>query len=151
VLPPRRPDERKTAMSNSQTGRAMRLTGGCLCGAIRYQALGAPFHQTVCHCSMCRRSAGAPMVAWFSVEPANFAITAGQPSQYRSSERAVRSCCPTCGTQLTFKHDGLDEIDVTVCSLDDAAAVAPNDHTYVSSQLPWVHLNDGLPRYDEAR
>ena len=127
------------------------LTGGCLCGAIRYVARGAPFHQTVCHCSLCRRSAGAPMVAWFSVRPEDFAITAGQPSRYRSSAQAVRSCCPTCGTQLTFKHDGLDEIDVTICSLDDPAALVPADHTYVSSQLPWIHLDDGLPRYDAER
>jgi hypothetical protein len=138
-------------MSSPQPAGVSGLTGGCLCGAIRYEARGPLFHQTVCHCSICRRSAGAPMVAWFSVKLADFAITAGQPSQYRSSARAVRSCCPTCGTQLTFKYDGLEEIDVTVCSLDDPAAVAPHDHTYVSSQLPWVHLDDGLPRYDEAR
>jgi len=56
-----------------------------------------------------------------------------------------------CGTQLTFKHDTLDEIDVTVCSLDDPAALAPRDHTYVSSQLPWIVLADGLHRYQEAR
>jgi hypothetical protein len=138
-------------MPNLQSSGARALTGGCLCGAIRYEARGAPFHRTVCHCSMCRRSTGAPMVAWFSVKLADFAITAGQPSHYRSSAQAVRSCCPTCGTQLTFKYDGLAEIDVTVGSLDDPAAVAPNDHTYVSSQLPWVKLDDGLPQYDEAR
>lgn len=127
------------------------LTGGCLCGAIRYEARGTPFQQTICHCSICRRSAGAPMVAWFSVKVADFEITAGQPSHYRSSAKAVRSCCPACGTQLTFKDDALEEIDVTVCSLDDPAAVAPCDHTYASSQLPWVRLADGLPRFDEAR
>ena len=81
------------------------LTGGCLCGAIRYEVRGAPYHRTVCHCSICRRSAGAPMVAWFSVKLADFAFTAGQPASYRSSAKAQRSCCPTCGTQLTFKLD----------------------------------------------
>jgi hypothetical protein len=138
-------------MPNPQPASATALTGGCLCGAIRYEARGAPFHRTVCHCSMCRRSAGAPMVAWFSVKPADFSVTAGRPSHYRSSAQAVRSCCPTCGTQLTYKHDDLDEIDVTVCSLDHPAAVPPNDHTFVSSRLPWVHLDDGLPQYNEAR
>jgi hypothetical protein len=142
---------KELSMSSPQPAGVSGLTGGCLCGAIRYEAHGPLFHQTVCHCSICRRSAGAPMVAWFSMKLADFAITAGQPSHYRSSARAVRSCCPTCGTQLTFKYDGLEEIDVTVCSLDDPAAVAPHDHTYVSSQLPWVRLDDGLPRHDEAR
>lgn len=127
------------------------LTGGCLCGAIRYEARGAPYHRTVCHCSICRRSAGAPMVAWFSVKPADFAFTKGQPSTYRSSAKAQRSCCPLCGTQLTFKVDALDEIDVTVCSLDQPEAVPPQDHTFAGSQLGWVHLDDGLPRHTQAR
>ena len=127
------------------------LAGGCLCGAIRYEARGAAYHRTVCHCSICRRSAGAPMVAWFSVKLADFAFTAGQPASYRSSNKAQRSCCPTCGTQLTFKLDAEDEIDVTICSLDDPEAVPPDDHTYVASQLGWVHLDDGLPRHPQAR
>ncbi|HXD39059.1 MAG TPA: GFA family protein [Ramlibacter sp.] len=138
-------------MSNPQPAAASGLTGGCLCGAVRYEARGAPFHRTVCHCSICRRSTGAPMVAWFSVKLADFTITAGLPRHYRSSNQAVRSCCPACGTQLTFKYDGLQEIDVTVGSLDDPAAVPPEDHTYVSSQLPWVRLADGLPRHLQAR
>jgi hypothetical protein len=127
------------------------LTGGCLCGAVRYEARGAPYHRTVCHCSICRRSTGAPMVAWFSVKLADFAFTAGQPSTYRSSAKAQRGCCPTCGTQLTFKLDAEEEIDVTVGSLDDPEAVPPQDHTFVSSQLSWVHLDDGLRRHSQAR
>ena len=123
----------------NNAAEASGLRGGCLCGAIRYEARGAAYHRTVCHCSICRRSAGAPMVAWFSVKLADFAFTAGQPASYRSSDKAQRSCCPACGTQLTFKLDAEDEIDVTVCSLDDPEAVPPDDHTYVASQLGWVH------------
>jgi hypothetical protein len=131
--------------------QSVRLTGGCLCGAIRYEVRGAPFHQTVCHCSICRRSSGAPMVAWFSVKPEDFTITAGQPSSYRSSARGERSHCPKCGTQLTFKLDGLPEIDVTVCSLEDPEAVPPHDHTYVGTRLSWLQLADGLPQFMQAR
>jgi hypothetical protein len=138
-------------MSNPQLRGARGLTGGCLCGAVRYEARGAPFHPTVCHCSICRRSAGAPMVAWFTVKPADFAFTSGQPSTYRSSAKGQRTHCATCGTQLTFKLDALDEIDVTAGSLDDPEAVPPHDHTYTSTQLSWLHLDDGLPRYTEAR
>src|SRR5688572_14530660 len=119
----------------NSAAEASSLRGGCLCGAIRYEARGAAYQRTVCHCSICRRSAGAPMVAWFSVKLGDFAFTAGQPASYRSSDKAQRSCCPACGTQLTFKLDAADEIDVTVCSLDDPEAVPPDDHIYVSSQL----------------
>lgn len=127
------------------------LTGGCLCGAVRYEARGTPYQRTVCHCSICRRSAGAPMVAWFSAKLTDFSFTAGQPAIYRSSAKARRGFCPACGTQLTFKLDALDEIDVTVASLDHPEAVPPEDHTFVASQLGWVHLDDGLPRHAQAR
>ncbi len=91
------------------------------------------------------------MVAWFTVKLAEFAFIGGRPSTYRSSARAQRTCCPSCGTQLTFKRDDLDEIDVTVCSLDAPGQLPPRDHTYVSSQLRWVRLADDLPRYSQAR
>jgi hypothetical protein len=128
------------------------LKGGCFCGAIRYQAAGAPFHQTSCHCSMCRRAAGAPLVAWFSVPRSSFRFVQGAPTRYRSSAKATRSFCPRCGTQLTFEGDATpDELDVTTCSLDDPERVPPADHVYTSTRLAWVKLADGLPEYTEGR
>lgn len=128
------------------------LKGGCFCGAIRYEAGGTPFDETVCHCSICRRTAGAPFVAWFSVLPSEFRFLQGTPARYRSSDKATRTFCPRCGTQLTFQHDDrLEEIDVTTCSLDDPELVRPRDHSRISSKLGWVKLGDGLPEYREAR
>lgn len=54
-------------MSASAKG-ALWLEGGCLCGAVRYRVTGKPYHVTHCHCSMCRRASGAPLVTWFSVK-----------------------------------------------------------------------------------
>src|SRR5689334_23742197 len=128
------------------------LTGGCLCGATRYEAGGKPFHLTNCHCSMCRRACGAPMVAWFSVPRTELEWLNAAPASYRSSDQAVRSFCPRCGAQLTFASDAHpDEIDITTCSLDDPELLPPEDHTRVSSRLSWVKLDDGLPQYLEAR
>lgn len=127
------------------------LTGGCFCGRVRYEAQGEPFNQTICHCTMCRRSAGAPLVAWFSVPRSDFRLV-GEPVRFRSSERATRSFCPRCGTQLTFELDAAqDEIDITTASLDEPERVAPADHTYASSRLPWVKLSDGLPQFPQHR
>ena len=53
------------------------MTGGCFCGFVRYRADGAPFDETNCHCTICRRTSGAPFVAWFSVARADFAFIAG--------------------------------------------------------------------------
>jgi hypothetical protein len=128
------------------------LHGGCFCGYVRYEASGIPFCETNCHCSICRRSSGAPFVAWFSVQRAAFLFTAGEPASIRSSEHATRTFCPRCGTPLTFASDSApEEVDVTQCSLDQPEAVPPKDHTYVRSKLPWVTLCDDLPTYPAQR
>jgi hypothetical protein len=127
------------------------LTGGCFCGRVRYEARGPAFNRTYCHCSICRRTSGAPFVAWFSVARSQLRF-AGEPARFRSSEKATRSFCPECGTQLAFELDGArDEIDLTTCSLDDPNRMAPTDHTRVSSKLEWVKLGDGLPQFRESR
>ena len=127
------------------------LTGRCFCGAISYAA-AAPYHRTLCHCSMCRRSAGAPCVAWFSLARADFRLLQGVPKRFRSSAWATRTFCPDCGTPLTFEADATpDELDVTTCSLDDPARLPPQDHTFVEAQLPWLLLADGLSRHARTR
>jgi hypothetical protein len=129
----------------------MVVSGGCYCGHVRYETMGSPFHETVCHCSICRRMSGAPMVGWFSVSRTQFRFVQGEPTQFRSP-KAVRSFCPRCGTQLTFAADDFpDEIDVTIASLDDPNALPPRDHSYVGTKLRWVKLNDGLPEFRESR
>lgn len=128
------------------------LKGGCFCGCIRYEAGGNPFHQTNCHCSICRRTAGAPFVTWFSVRRSEFRFVQGTPTRFRSTPKGMRSFCPGCGTQLTFEHDDAsNEIDITTCSLDDPERVPPGDHTRLSSKLGWINLADCLPAFREAR
>ena len=128
------------------------LTGGCLCGDIRYEAGAGAMHQSACHCSMCRRASGAPFVAWFSVPRANFRWLQGQPATYVSSEHGKRSFCPRCGTQLMFEDDRYaDEVDLTTCSLDEPGRFAPQSHIYTATQVEWVKLADGLPRYAGSR
>ena len=128
------------------------LRGGCFCGDIRYEAGGTPFNETNCHCSICRRTTGAPFVTWFSVERSQFRFVAGTPALFNSTDKGARHFCPRCGTQLTFEHrDAPGEVDVTTASLDDPESVPPRDHTRTSSRLAWVKLADDLPLYPEAR
>ena len=128
------------------------LKGGCFCGKVRYEAAGTPFHAGNCHCSMCRRTTGAPFVAWFTVRRGDFRFVAGTPTRFRSSAHATRSFCPACGTQLAFESDLYpDETDVTTCSLDEPERVPPEAHTHTSSRLGWIHLDDGLPEHRESR
>jgi hypothetical protein len=128
------------------------LPGGCFCGYLRYEAAGRPFNETCCHCSMCRRSTGAPFVAWFSVRRTDFRLVAGEPTRLRSSAHGTRSFCPRCGTHIIFQSERWpDEIDVNVASLDNPGAIAPKDHIYTSSKLDWLRLCDGLPEFREGR
>jgi hypothetical protein len=128
------------------------LKGGCFCGLIRYEASGAPFHETNCHCAICRRTTGAAFVTWFSVAPSAFRFVAGEPARFNSTAKGTRSFCPRCGTQLTFEHaDSGEEMGVTTCSLDAPEQVPPRDHTWTRSKLAWIALADGLPEHRENR
>jgi hypothetical protein len=128
-----------------------RLSGGCECGAVRYEVAGQPYHRTLCHCATCRRTSGAPMVGWFSVRADEFRLAGDEPRRHRSSAEAERSFCGRCGTPLTFRRDGFDEIDVTICSLDDAELVPPDDQTFARSMLRWTGTAHLLPKHAGLR
>src|SRR5437867_2269294 len=83
------------------------------------EATGQPYNVTHCHCLDCRRSSGAPF------RRSDFRFTAGQARELQWAGR-LRSFCPYCGTPLTFiAGPAADEVDVTVCSFDHAAAITP--------------------------
>jgi hypothetical protein len=100
---------------------------------------------------MCRRAAGAPAVAWFSVRRSGLRF-AGVPADYESSPGVRRQFCPRCGTQLTFSDTrSPNEIDITTASLDDPEQLPPEDHTFSQNRLHWMHLDEQLPRYLRTR
>jgi hypothetical protein len=123
-------------------------TGSCFCGTVLFAARGEPIAVALCHCSMCRRSAGAPVVAWAMWALADFEVVAGKPAVHASSPGVERSFCGACGTQLTFTADFMPGlVDVTVASFDDAAALAPQMHIWDAARLPWLATADALPRH----
>ena len=130
----------------------MDLSGGCFCGALRYQVAGPVVNATTCHCQSCRRVAGAPAVSWFTVRRDAVRWPAGAPLEFQSSPGVMRSFCAACGTPIGYRSDDApDEIDLTVCSLDAPAALAPRDHTQTADKLPWDVIGDGLPQYPHSR
>src|SRR5204863_4725048 len=64
--------------------------GHCLCGAIQYETAATPTLECICHCTMCRRAAGSPMVGWFTVPRGTFRVLSGTPARYQSSPHAAR-------------------------------------------------------------
>jgi hypothetical protein len=122
------------------------LTGGCQCGAVRY-ALHAPLEKPhYCHCRMCQRATGNLFAALVGVPKDMLEWTHGQPSFYASSTIAARGFCAQCGTPLSFAYREASRIYVTIGSLDQPARAQPIVHYGVESQLPWLRIDDALPR-----
>jgi heme-degrading monooxygenase HmoA len=126
--------------------------GGCFCGNVRYRAVGRPKDSSICHCSICRRTSGAPMVGWTTFETSELSWLKAEPRRFSSSDKADRSFCSECGTALTFvlKHRP-ERTDVTLASLDHPERLAPLDHIHTSSRIPWVRLADGVPTFPGER
>lgn len=130
----------------------MELTGGCFCGAIKYRVEGEPRHVTHCHCRHCRRTGASAFVTWAEFNAKDFTLSKGSPGRYVTRPKVVRTFCTRCGTQLTFQsQERQNEIDVTVGSLDAPDRITPQDHTWSDRMLPWIRLDDGLPRYPQRR
>jgi hypothetical protein len=126
--------------------------GGCLCGRVRYQASGEGTNPCFCHCTSCRRAIGAPMVPWVTFAARSFTMVQGQLAQYHSSPGVTRGFCAACGTSMTYRRDDRsDEIDVTVSSLDDPAALVPETHIWVEDKLPWVAIADGRAQFARSQ
>ena len=85
----------------------MRITGGCHCGAIRYEVQGDLIVHALCHCADCRRHAGAPMVSWAMYAEDAVKVTQGEPKIYASSEHGRRHFCANCGTGLFYINQNM--------------------------------------------
>jgi len=125
--------------------------GGCLCGAVRFTATGDAGHVNLCHCRMCRKAGGAPVVAWATFPSAQVAFST-PPRWHKSSEAAERAFCPTCGSALAWREfANQGEIDLTVGTFDDADDLKPADHLWMDASIRWLKIDDHLPRYHTTR
>jgi hypothetical protein len=129
------------------------VTGGCLCGAVRYEArafLGMAYY---CHCTICQKTTGAPFEIGVLVKAGTLRFTGGTPSYFQSSSFGKRGFCPSCGSRLLWAAIGSADdwqTNVAACSLDSPGDVRPSCHTYTDTKLPWLEIADDLPRHPEA-
>ncbi len=126
--------------------------GGCLCGALRFEVSAAPVLVEICHCNMCRKATGAPVMAWAGVPRDGFRWLQGEPAGFASSPGVTRSFCGRCGTSLTHFSERFDrEIYVSLAALDDPEALPPEVHIWTSDDLSWFETADALPRCKKSR
>ena len=127
------------------------LSGGCLCGAVRYRARGEIKGVNNCYRGMCRKSSGAGFTTFVGFATTDVEFSGEPTVAYRSSEIAVRGFCGRCGSPVTFVYDAEpDEIWFSVGSLDDAEAVRPRANWYLPDKLSWVDADESLPRFDDV-
>ena len=119
--------------------------GGCLCGAIRYTAVGESKGSGYCHCQTCRHHTGAPVVAFVVFPAEQVKWQKGDRSRYESSPGKFRSFCRHCGTSLTFEDNKLIEFHIS--TLDSPNDYPPNEHTHYLDKISWLDLTDSLPKH----
>lgn len=126
-------------------------TGGCLCGAVRYEITVEPGPVSFCHCSQCRRQhSHVGAYTTFPREGLRM-VTDGGLSWFRSSDRARRGFCRICGAGLFWAGDGNDRVEVTAGSLDEPTGLRAERHIYVDSKADWYDIGtDGLRREGEG-
>ena len=132
----------------SQSNHADAVSGGCLCGAVRYR-LEPPLRAAVaCHCQQCRRSSGNYVNAT-AVARRGFTLTRGDALKwYRSSKRARRGFCGACGSSLFWDADGLETISIMSGSIDGATGLRTVAHICVADKGDYYDLNPTEPQYD---
>ena len=127
-----------------------KLTGGCLCKAVRYETTGEPMMVSHCHCHSCRKHNGAAMVtlAGFKADQVEFRGTARKI--YTSSPSVGRGFCPACGTPLTWEGDGGEVgpiFELHISTFDEPDALVPTCHAFYPERIAWFDTADQLPRY----
>src|SRR5262245_40127692 len=129
---------------------ALPASGGCQCGAVRYQITEAPVDASYCHCRMCQRATGGPFGVYATVKRSAFSWTQGQASFFDSSSVARRGFCNKCGTPLTFEYVEKGFMSFTIGSFDEPDSLPPASHVGCESQVSWLHIADDLPKETTA-
>ncbi len=126
-------------------------SGGCLCGAVRFEVALTEEKFHVCHCGMCRKWSAGPFMALSCQGGAKFTKQEGL-AWYRSSKWAERGFCAQCGTSLFYRlAENPDAMFVVaVESLDDAGELPLAQHIYVDSKPDRYDFADKQPRLTEA-
>ena len=130
-----------------------RLTGSCLCGAVRYEIEGGISPMGHCHCRTCRKTHGAPFSTTARVPVAALTWRSGEEGlrAFESSPGKRRYFCGTCGSHVVARRDGQDEWILRLGCLDGDPGHRPRGHIWTSERATWYEIpEDGLPRFPEG-
>jgi hypothetical protein len=125
------------------------LSGGCLCGEVRYELEGRLGPVVFCHCSQCRRGSGSAFATDGPVRARDLHLVAGRETlaEYESSPGKFRTFCPRCGSPIYSRLvSAPDVLRLRLGSLDEDPGARPVAHVFTGAKAPWFELSDDLPR-----
>ena len=128
-----------------------KMSGGCMCGAVRYEARGESFSIAHCHCHSCRKNNGGPVVTLAGYLKSQVTFSGKERSLYASSPAVLRAFCSNCGTPLTWEGDAGElgqVIELHISTFDDPEAMVPTCHAFYPERISWFDVADDLPRYE---
>jgi len=134
--------------------RGKRYTGGCLCGALRYEAEGEPLYAGHCYCADCQKASGSGFIPFMGFASSAVRFS-GATREFRSKaangEDAVRNSCPICSS-LVFggEVDKSDSFTIYAGSLDDPSSFKPTIAIFARSRPPWAIIPPGLKVFDAS-
>jgi hypothetical protein len=130
------------------------FTGGCACGAIRYECSAKPIMMFKCHCRDCQQATGGGHVPALLVNASAFRLTKGNLRYYFTSSAAMgkhkRGFCAECGSRLTGGESDAHPtgfVGVTAGSLDDPSWFRSEMDLFVRDAQPWDEMDPALPKY----
>lgn len=127
------------------------LTGGCLCGAVRYEITVAPLKAFNCHCRTCQKALGAAYAALYFVSAETLKIS-GAYSEYAataaSGNTVYRGFCPQCGSMLFGRFTAnAGTRAITAATLDDPGGFRPDADIWVADAQPWDIMHPDVPKF----
>jgi hypothetical protein len=130
-----------------------KMSGGCMCGAVRFEVSGEPFLVSHCHCQSCRKHNGAPVVTLAGYKSGQVSFSGEDRRLYESSPGVGRAFCGKCGTPLTWEGDSGDEelgniVEIHLSTFDEPDLLVPTGHAFYLERVGWFDVADTLPRYE---
>jgi hypothetical protein len=127
------------------------LTGGCLCGALRYAATGAPVFAGLCYCGDCRKASGSAFIGFMGFNPEQITVTGDtrrHSSPAANGNIAVRNFCATCNSLVFGGGHDLGMVNVYAGSLDDPAQFQPAIAIFIRDKAHWTTVPAGLKQFE---
>ena len=129
------------------------FTGGCLCGAVRYEINGNPVRVAHCHCDDCRKATGSAFATNIFVDEDGVVVTQGKPKSFNhtanSGNTMTKQFCDNCGSQLFgFSSGGSGLKSVKVGSIDDAGFVRPGLNLFLKRAVPFTQIDRSIASFD---